>query len=342
MRTLIDLLTHRSGTPARPSRDRSDSGEKETPVRPGEDRRLARAIARAAELGHDTLADRLSARATQRLHASTCLTEEVARQHLRRGRPHRAINVLDAGPAATDSRRLLRAICLAESGRRDEAALDLCSWSRSGSAPLDALLLLAHAAWDAGELDEAADLLHRCHAISSDPMCTELLLLLAIDRERPLSARRWFEQLRETPDMLFDPAPLRVLGSLLSLSGQDVLPKITSHSVRTLAMELSGSPASLLPLTRAAIAARRQEIIRLIADAVRHGESDLAGDVTGMEALVRCLHALREDREAADMLREGRRRFPLSAALARLEQELDISVSAPASTPRDNRRGLAA
>jgi len=289
------------------------------PASATDDRRLASVIARAARKGHSRMADRLSIRALPRLHASTCLTEEVARHHLRQKRPHRAINILDASPRPTDSRRMLRALALVEAGRRDEAMLDLASWARDGAAPIDALLMLAEAAWDTGDHCQALELLHRSLTIAEDPRSIELLMLLAIERNRPLSARRWFERLRESRDMLLNPAPLRVLGALLDLRGEDVTPRVTPRQVRTLAMEIGGNPGALDALVRRAISSKRPALIELVHDAAMHADAEISQTAAGAAARVQCLTALGRHGEAAALLREARAAHPLSAVLARLE-----------------------
>jgi hypothetical protein len=286
-------------------------------------RALADAIDEAMEQGHWSRAERLARSAPRLARHSARLTERLARLRLAQGDPETALNLIDGAPRKLDSTRLMRAACLIQLGRKDEAHADLLCWSRRSTAPLDARLLLALLEWEAGDHHAAGMVLQRNLRHLEDPRTVELKLLLAVARHRDDQAQEWADRLCRCTFLGSRATHRDLMLYSLGIPPQQAQQERTKEQIEALAIELV-SHEHLLPSLIAALEIERHtQSARFVYDGLIEGLDELSDRTQGFAFLAR-LALLCEDRAAArDWTTRGLDENPMSASLRLLLDRLD-------------------
>ncbi len=288
-------------------------------------RALADAIDRAMDMGLWGHAERIARTATALAPESPRLGERLARLRLAQGDPETALSVIDGYPTRTASLRMLRAACLVQLGRKEEAHSDLHRWSKKSASPMDARLMLALLEWESGD-DHAATLgLLRNLRHMEDPRTLELLLLIAVGVKHDERAQAWVERLREASAYGAGSPYLRLLCYSLGLPRKATAEEPTERQANLLAMELIGCEQVIPSLVEAQRLRPQPETADLLYRAVEMAMEDLTDEVRAIEALARLAVVLGNFDTARQWAETGLERNPMSASLAMLARQLSAS-----------------
>jgi hypothetical protein len=290
-------------------------------------RALADAIDQAMASDRWAQAERLARSAPRLVRYSSRLTEQLARLRLAQGEAETALHLVDGAARQPDSMRLLRATCLVQLGRKHEAHADLLCWSRKSTAPLDARLLLAMLEWEAGDEDAAVTALLRNLRQIEDPRTIELLLLVAAARRREDQAHACAERVQQCTSLGPRPPHLDLLVRSLGIRTHDVPHEPTEEQIFTLAMELVSHEHVLPSLVTALEIERHEQHARLLHAALERILDELSDRTRGFECLARTAFVTDDRATAKDWTKRGLEENPLSAALHRLDEQLDPSAS---------------
>jgi hypothetical protein len=288
-------------------------------------RSLAEAIDRAMAMRLWAHAERLAETALRLGPNSACLTERVARLRLAQGRPQTALDMIESTGATRSmsaSMRLLRAACLVQLGRKEDAHLDLLRWSARSTAPIDARLMLALLEWEGGDEHAAVSALRRNLRHLEDPRSLELLLLIAARTGRVEQADAWAARLRESSAFGAGAAHVDLLCGSLNVRPDHRRARPTEDQVHLLAMELIAAEQVIASLVEAQRLDPQPETADLLYKAIEHALIDLNDQVRAMEALARLALILGNGDAARRWAQEGLARNPMSATLTMIAREL--------------------
>ncbi|MEM7227885.1 MAG: hypothetical protein AAF432_03635 [Planctomycetota bacterium] len=205
---------------------------------------LADAIDEALDRGQLAHAERIARTAVRLVSRAPRLLEPIARLRLAQGEPQIALDLLDQFGAMRESRRLLRALCLLQLGRRDEAHADLLQWSQRATAPMPARRLLALLDWCVDDHDTAMQqLLRNLHHLEDPSSLAQLVALSAASGRSELAARG-ADRLRQAAITRDDGASLRLLLDSLGMNkAENIWPTASDDQVESLSRELLAQPA---------------------------------------------------------------------------------------------------
>ena len=313
---------HRNDRPDRPAAAVTPSPAEKALTARG----LADAIDRAMDMGLWEHAERIAQSALPLAPTSARLGERLARLRLAQGRPETALAIIDSPWAQGErhaSLRLLRAVCLVQIGRKEEAHSDLLRWSKKSTAPLDARLMLSLLEWEAGD-DHAATLaLLRNLKHLEDPRTLELLLLIATRQERPEQTQVWARRLRECSAFGGGSAHMHLLCDSLMLPQLRAQGEPTDEQTNMLAMEFIAAEQVIPTLVAAQQFRPQRDVANLLYRAIEQALDDLTNRFNALEALARLALILDDRTEARRRAEEALRHNPMSASLAMLLEELD-------------------
>lgn len=299
-----------------------------TPIAPGpaaadcaeRDRRVAlelcEGLDRAMELGLWSHAERVATTALRWAPTHAGLSERLARLRLVQSRPETALAIIDACSTQRASLRLLRAVCLLQVGRPDEAHADLHRWSRRASAPLDARRLLALLDWANGDAHAAIESLLRNLTHLEDPLSLATLVLIAVEQHRPDQATRWSERLREATGWMTSAIDCDVLLESLGMPGRNEAGEPSETQVEHLATELTASEPSIRILVEAQQREPNRGMARLLVAAIERALPELRDQACGFESLARLALIHDEPDVAIEWARRGVEIHPMSAPLS--------------------------
>ncbi|MDY7109985.1 MAG: hypothetical protein SYC29_15240 [Planctomycetota bacterium] len=299
-------------------------------------RSLADAIERAIDRGRWAHAERIARSALPLAATSARLSEQVARLRLAQGRPETALTIIESPRARGEmnaSLRLLRAVCLVQVGRKEEAHSDLLRWSKKSTAPLDARLMLALLEWEAGDEHAATLALLRNLKHLEDNRTLELLLLLAVRQGRAEQSGVWARRLRECSAFGAGSPYLNLLCDSLLLPQAGETHEPTPDQVDTLRLELIAGEGAIATLVAAQQLRPQRDVARLLYRALEQALDDLADPSPALEALAR-LALILEDLDAArNWTDQALQRHPMSASLALLREEIERAGAGSSPAP---------
>jgi hypothetical protein len=295
--------------------------------RSGDARQRARAVAaaidRAMDLGLWEHANRLAQAGARLAPDSARLTERLARLLLAQDDAETALRLIEGCPGQPDSMRLMRAACLVQLGRKDEAHADLLCWSRKSTAPLDARLMLALLEWEAGDEHAAVLALLRNLRHLEDPRTIELLLLIAVARERDAQIREWADRLERCTAFGTRPAHLDLLLYSIAVPPSFVSAEASPEQITTLGMEIISLEHTLPSLVLAAEIEPQPDAARLIYGALECVHEDLQNPARAFECLARLALRLGDRGAAREWTTRGLDANPMSAPLRLLADRLE-------------------
>jgi hypothetical protein len=300
-------------------------------------RSLADAIERAMDRGLWEHAERIARSALPLAPTSTRLSEQVARLRLAQGRPETALNIIESpwarGGELQASLRLLRAVCLVQVGRKEEAHSDLLRWSNKSTAPLDARLMLALLEWEAGDEHAATLTLLRNLKHLEDDRTLELLMLLAVRQGRHEQSRVWAGRLRECSAFGAGSPYLQLLFDSLLLPHKGEMSEPRPDQVDTLRLELIAGEGAIPTLVAAQKLRPQRDAARLLYRALAQALEDLNDAQPALEGLARLALVLEDPEAAREWIEKARQHNPMSASLAMLREEIDRARSGSTAAP---------
>jgi hypothetical protein len=251
------------------------------------------------------------------------LCERQARLCAVRGDASTALNIIDTTGHRTSSLRLLRAACLVQAGRRDEAHLELRQWAQRPSAPVAARSMLALLEWHDGDMTAACDALRTNLRQFEDPATLAALMLMHEVRGHTQQADRWAERLR-TACAFSTEAPLynRMLRSIGREPIDSAEPGPADAHIETLALELIAGEAAIPALVDAQRLKPQRAIGELLCAALERALPDLDDRAAAFIAIADLNELLGDVTAAIDWAERGAKECPMSAALARRLIEL--------------------
>ncbi len=298
-------------------------------------RQTARAVAevldRAMERGLWQHADRVAATAMRLAPSHPIVCERLARLRLMQKNAEQALAVVDSCAVHSSSLRLLRAVCLLELGRRDEAHLDLRQWATRSSAPLEARRLLALLEWQVGDTEAATQALLQNMKQISEPESLITLMMMNGAEGNVEQAATWARRLDEVrvgqgvaADGLPVDAMLQSIGVVKPAAGATP----TEEQIQTLAMELMATEAVIPALVEAQRLHTQPRVVGLLIAAIERALPELEDRAAGFVALT-YLHGLLGDGEAAlRAAQTGVAECPMSVALVMLAKEVEKEMPA--------------
>jgi tetratricopeptide (TPR) repeat protein len=285
-------------------------------------RQLAALLDRAMQLGLWEHADRVASTAASVAHVHTGLTERLARLRLRQGQPESALAMIDSCQARPSSLRLLRNICLVQSGRRGEAHLDLHRWATRASCPLQARIMLALLERDLGDDQAATEALRGNLRHMDDPQTLAALVMLCMESGRTEQAHAWAGRLRRACVACSTAPAIDIMLRSVGMRGIDQSADTDESHVQQLCTELLAQEHAIGALVAAQELEPDISSGRLLAAALEQALPDLESPANGYEALSRLSMALGDHDAALAWARRGLEMCPMSAALVRLTGDL--------------------
>jgi len=323
-RVLAPILARLRGSTSAPSRARSHDADETN--RRARAKALADAIDRAMHMGLWGQAERIARSASRIGPTSSRLTERLARLRLAQDDAEVALAIIDGCAEMTASLRMLRAACLMQLGRKQEAHADLLRWSKKSASPIDARLMLALLEWEAGDDCAATLTLMRNLKHLEDPRTLELLLLIAVAQDRRDRARFWARRLQEVSVFGIGSPYLNLLCCSLQVPpGRDAA-EPTDAQVTMLAMELISAEQVIPSLVEAQRHHPSRGAATLLYRAIKHALDDLTDQARAAEALAKLALLLEEPAAAEHWARKGLERNPMSATLTMLLQHLKLAA----------------
>lgn len=298
-------------------------------------RRLAHRFDNALQQREWEEAKRLSHLAAEFFPGDDRLVMLRARTNLMTGNAEAALENLDLVQDRNNSFRLLKIMCLLHSGKQAAAHVELHSWARSNSCPLDVRRLLAYLEWESGREDLARAALTRNIDQIEDPASIRLSIMLALHDCNYREAGKLARRLRIYGDAAAPGGDMDDWLASLGLLDAAMDSEPEHFSVDSLAVELISREEYLPSVVAALLIEPDIQWGKLLLKAMERALPDLQDHAAAVTCLAQLSYSLGMTEEARRWIIRGLQLDPLSAELAKLLVRLQKESDSEAVNEED-------